>query len=147
MRRFCFLLVLSAFIQVEPVFAGANFKDFYKQLKFLSQRDRMISKNIANADTPRYLPQDIRNLKASESSGIMLSRTHPSHFDVDDEGIEFEVFNSPVSELKPSGNGVTLEDEMLKKSENAMRLQETVNLYNKAKSILRTSIVGVGGNK
>jgi flagellar basal-body rod protein FlgB len=123
-----------------PAFAS-EMDSFYDQMKFLAQRDRIISQNIANADTPQYRPKDIRKSN-KDVSGVFVNRTNSMHMDLDDDSTDFELVMADINEIKPNGNAVTLETELLKKSENSLKLMEATNLYNKSRSMLRAAIVG-----
>ena len=110
-------------------------------LKYLSERDAVLSKNIANIDTPNYHPKDLENQKRSSYDNMDLNVTQQSHIQINSD-TNFNLVKTEISELKPNNNGVTLEVELMKKSENALSLQETTNLYNKVKGMLKTSITG-----
>ena len=55
------------------------------RLGYISQRERLIAQNVANADTAGYTPQDLQPFtlpKAGESGGVTtvrLERTNSSH--------------------------------------------------------------------
>jgi flagellar basal-body rod protein FlgB len=134
--------IITIVFMMLPFFSQASELDsFYDQMKFLSQRDRVISENIANADTPKYQPKELKK-KGKKGVDISMSRTHPSHMDVDSSPVDFELTKAEVLEIKPNGNSVTLENELMKKSENAMRLMESTNLYNKSRGMLKTAVMG-----
>jgi flagellar basal-body rod protein FlgB len=134
--------IITIIFMMLPFFSQASELDsFYDQMKFLSQRDRIISENIANADTPKYQPKELKK-KGKNGADVSMSRTHPSHMDVDANPVDFELTKAEVLEIKPNGNSVTLENELMKKSENAMRLMESTNLYNKSRGMLKTAVIG-----
>ena len=137
---FAILLILIFCVHM-PSFAV--FDEFYDQMDYLSQRDRILSKNIANADTPNYRPTDIS--KRRVNTKIVMHFSNPNHIEILDTGEDFELYKSRISDIKPNGNAVNLEEEIMKKTENSMRLQETINVYNKTRAMLRTATVGMGG--
>jgi len=116
------------------------FDDHFNQIEFLTKRDEILSKNIANADTPRYKPYDLKMMGGSGMS-LSMRKTQGNHMDLGDLS-NSELVKSPIREIKPNGNAVSLDDELFKKSENATRLQETMGIYNKSRSMLRTAIKG-----
>lgn len=136
MRYVVFILVM-----VSTSAQASELNSFYDQMKFLSQRDRIISENIANADSPNYKPKELKRKGGSESD-VSMSLTHPSHMDLDVGSGNFELTKAEILEIKPNGNAVTLENELLKKSENSLRLMESTNLYNKSRNMLKTAVVG-----
>ena len=116
------------------------FDEMYKHMRYLSQRDSLLAKNIANADTPGYKAQDMaKQEKAGPNAAAYI--TNPGHIPFDDY-YKFDVFDSS-REIKPNGNTVNLESELFKKSENSMQLTESMNAYSKAKAALNTAIVGI----
>lgn len=134
-----YLLTIFLLIPFYP--QASELDSFYDQMKFLSQRDRIISENIANADTPKYQPKEIRK-KNSNGADLSVAITHSGHMDIEGSGTNYELSKAEILEIKPNGNAVTLENELMKKSENSLRLMEATNLYNKSRMMVRTAIVG-----
>jgi flagellar basal-body rod protein FlgB len=122
--------------------AGDLYSQFYNQLKFLTQRDRIISKNIANSDTPRYLPQELKR-RPNPTGNFGLKRTNDRHMSVDEPSNDFEMAQADIQEIKPNGNAVSVEQEMFKKAENSIRLQETANMYQRSRELMRTAIASM----
>lgn len=54
-----------------------------EKMRWLAQRQSVLSQNIANADTPDYMPSDLEPLKfkefVGESKHVPLARTNPAH--------------------------------------------------------------------
>lgn len=138
--RFVILIMLISFLCVE-VKAQSVFQNYYDQMDYLTQRDMIISQNVANADTPGYKPKELKK-KGSGDSSVSLKTTDPKHFSMDGSNSGYEVSDAEILELKPNGNAVTLENELYKKSENSIRLQEATNMYNKSRGMLKTAILG-----
>lgn len=126
-----------------PIAANADsvFQDYYDQMDYLTKRDMTLSQNIANSDTPGYKPKELKK-RAKDSNSIGLNSTNSMHFSLDGAEGGYEMADADILEIKPNGNAVTLENELFKKSENSMRLQEATNMYNKSRSMLKTAIVG-----
>lgn len=120
--------------------AASKYQNLEEQIEFLTKRDKILSENIANVDTPGYKPRDL--IKRS-SSGLTMRTTSASHLSTDDGGGRFEIVKSKVHSVKPNGNAVDIEEEMRKKSENSVLLNETITLYNKMRSINKTAITGM----
>lgn len=135
-----FLVLILSFSIFNSANAESVFKDYYDQMEYLTQRDMILSQNIANADTPNYKPKELKKSGARDNS-LTLKSTNPMHFGIDDSS-NFELSDAEILEIKPNGNAVTLENEVLKKSENSIRLQEATNMYNKSRSMLKTAILG-----
>ncbi len=107
------------------------------ELDYLSARDMILSQNVANADTPKYLPKDLRK-PVDLGNNLELSVTNPGHLQIN-KIPNYNVYDSEILEMKPNGNAVTLEHELYKKSENALHFNETSQIYSKARGMLKNS--------
>ena len=144
--RYIYVFIIITLVHVGLLTArggvavALDLTDLSSELNYLSTRDMVISKNVANADTPHYLPKDLH--KPPEIGDHMkLFVTEPGHLQIDDIP-DYNIYDSEVLEMKPNGNGITLEHELHKKSDTALQFSETSQLYNKAKGMLRTAFVG-----
>jgi flagellar basal-body rod protein FlgB len=140
--KLCQFIILILLGSTCPNFSEASeLDDFYEQMQFLTERDRVISENIANADTPKYKPKDLKR-KTKNEEIVRLKRTNPMHFDVDESAGKFEMMDSTIEEIKPNGNAVNLDRELFNKGNNALDLQQSTNLYNKTKNLMKYAIEG-----
>jgi flagellar basal-body rod protein FlgB len=116
------------------------------QLRYQSQRQVMISQNIANIDTPGYKAQEVRpvdfdDLVTRHATRIEMRATSPSH----QSGTE--IFSGPYRtqkdrityETTPEGNSVSLEEQMKRLSQNTTQNELTVNLMRKFNAMYRTA--------
>lgn len=116
-------------------------------MRHLSQRQVVLSQNIANIDTPDYRTQDLKkldfnNLARNESNRLemraasygqsMAGLTTKPRFASEENRNPFEV--SPV------GNNVNLEDEMAKISRTGADYQVSSSLYKKFTTLYRTAL-------
>src|SRR5690606_21144401 len=96
------------------------FKLASSRLSYLATRHQTIAENVSNASTPGFISRDLKPFEAAlEEAEVRLARTQPGHLGLGDatEG-RFRVDNkAQVWEVTPSGNSVSLEQEMLKASE------------------------------
>jgi flagellar basal-body rod protein FlgB len=117
------------------------------KMGYLNQRQKVISQNVANADTPGYTPKDLkafdRVLAAqSKASGAAqpLLRTDPMHLEPPRmKGAVTMPIASPDSETRMDGNSVVLEEEMMKMSESRADYDTAVSLYEQSMNMLRTA--------
>ncbi len=123
------------------VVAKDNLEELTEHLRYLTERDKILSLNIANADTPKYKPKDLSGYDKDPTENIKFSTTNPMHMSLDGDS-NYQVVEAEILEQKPNGNAVTLEHEMHKKSENAAKLQEMANLYSKTRGMMKTAIMG-----
>lgn len=126
-----------------------------QQMGWLSKRQRVLSNNIANANTPNFAPSDLTKLdfqklveRTSGGSGVKpvsINRSHANHMDINGSTSgELPDANESkeVYETSPDGNGVNLEEQMIKSSQSAGDYQMVSNLYSRHVSIINTAMGG-----
>lgn len=107
------------------------------------QRQAIASQNVANSDTPGYVPKDIAAFEALYQSGHdgsaqRATRTGHLHGSVKGQQIAepFEVRD----EASPNGNSVSLEAEMLRSLDAKRQHDRSLAIYKSALSVLRSTI-------
>lgn len=125
-----------------PVFTALTDK-----MRWHHARQGLLAENVANAETPGFRGRDLAQYDfADRSSGfssasVTTSATQPMHFSVSSsEGSAFGAQRMANFEVTPEGNGVTLEDEMMKVTTNMMDYQAATTLYQKSIKILKTAM-------
>lgn len=125
-----------------PVFSALTDK-----MRWHQTRQGLLAENVANAETPGYRGRDLAQYSFADrqaglsSASITTVATQPMHFSVSSsEGGAFGAQRMANFEITPEGNGVTLEDEMMKVSTNLMDYQAVTSLYQKSIKILRTAM-------
>lgn len=122
-----------------------------KRMAYHNERQSTIAQNIANANTPKYKPQDVKkpDFKAmanQESGRVQMQVTQPGHIGTSSSGTRFAtVKQKETFETTPTGNEVVLEEQMMKLSENQMDYQMTTSVYKKMMDIMRIAVGGGGG--
>jgi flagellar basal-body rod protein FlgB len=115
------------------------------QMGYLNQRQKVISQNVANADTPGYTPQDLKSFDKvlatqGPAAGQALVRTNAMHIEPARlKGAVAPAVNAPDSETRMDGNSVVLEEEMMKMAESRSDYDTATTLYEQAQSMLRTA--------
>ncbi|MGH6768558.1 MAG: flagellar basal body rod protein FlgB [Xanthobacteraceae bacterium] len=108
------------------------------------ERQRLLAENVANADTPKFQPRDLAPLKLDPSrpatASVALVRTNAAHLTSFGGIARFDQSRGDIFEARPSGNAVSLEDEMLKVAGNQMDFQAASTLYTRGLGLLRTAI-------
>ncbi|WP_037313064.1 FlgB family protein [Ruegeria halocynthiae] len=118
------------------------FKTAYAMATHAGQRQAVIARNMANADTPGYQPRDIEAFqKAFENTGreVAMTVTRPGHLHgatVQQPWAEFEA--APSGD--PNGNGVSVEEEMFKAVEVKRQHDRALTIYKSSMNILRSSL-------
>ncbi len=99
---------------------------------------------MANADTPMFQPRDLVPLKFDSSApvgtNLGLATTNPAHIASSTGSSQFDVTRIRTFEVRPSGNAVNLEDEMLKVAANQMDYQAVTTLYARGLGLIRTAL-------
>ncbi len=122
-----------------------------ERMSWLSARQDMLSQNVANADTPKYVARDLKPLDFQEmlknatkpQSAInagQLTVDAPNQIQISAPSTEYTGYDAPDTESSPAGNSVSLEAEMIKVSDTQSQFQAASNLYAKALSLMRTAI-------
>lgn len=106
-------------------------------------RQKAVSQNIANADTPNYKAVDI--VKFSDAFQSYQVRFDPRAQVVNEfrneTSFDFAETKVPISgNEKPNGNSVSLETEMMKSAENQMAHQMALTAYKYGLDVIRTSL-------
>ena len=117
-----------------------NLDQMIDDLDYLSNRDTILTQNIANVDTPNYMPHDLNQTNSSHNIGLYV--THSGHLQLE-HGSKYGLTDGKVKEYKPNGNAINLEYEMSEKDLNAAKFHEISNVYNKARNVLK-SAAGTG---
>jgi flagellar basal-body rod protein FlgB len=118
------------------------FKTAHAMATHAGQRQAVIARNMANADTPGYQPRDIEAFqKAFENSGreVAMTATRSGHLNGasgPQPWAEYEV--APSGD--PNGNGVSVEEEMFKAVEVKRQHDRALTIYKSSMNILRSSI-------
>lgn len=107
----------------------------------LNERQRLISQNVANSDTPGYTPNDIKaysfdaQVKAAATTQAV---TRPGHMTPPSQrNATFRPVETKDSETTLDGNSVVLEEEMLKMAEARTNYDAAISFYQKSLGMLR----------
>ena len=110
------------------------------RMQWLASRQSLLSGNIANADTPGYKPRDMVPFRVDGTHRTGLARTDPAHLGGGSGSTGSTSTHAARFETRPSGNAVSLEDEMLKVSETQMEHQMLAGLYQRSLGYLKIAI-------
>ncbi|NQU56179.1 MAG: flagellar basal body rod protein FlgB [Rhodospirillales bacterium] len=117
------------------------------RMSWLGQRQEIIAQNIANSDTPRYKPSDLKpynfeELLRNKSAQLNLDASGENHI----QGARRRIrdFSAQVErrpfETAPNGNAVILEEQMAKLNETQINHELTTQLYKKHLNMIRMAI-------
>lgn len=114
-------------------------------MQWHQQRQRVLAENVANADTPNYQARDLvrptaERLVAGLKPGLSMTRTNVAHIAPAGGDPAFGFDGKGGLETRPTGNAVSLDDEMLKVAQNQMDYQAATSLYTRSLDLLKTAI-------
>ncbi len=118
------------------------FKTAYAMATHAGQRQSVIARNMANADTPGYQPRDVEAFqKAFEKSGreVSMTSTRAGHLN-GASGPQLWAEYEGVPSGDPNGNGISIEEEMFKAVEVKRQHDRALTIYKSSMNILRTSL-------
>ena len=116
------------------------------RMQWHGERQQVLAENVANADTPRFRPRDLAEPRRAQLAGagggaVPLARTSAMHVSASAaSGSQFEAERRGKYETRPTGNAVSLEDEMLKVAANQMDHQTAALLYSRSLGLLKTAL-------
>ena len=117
-----------------------------KSLDLRSERQNVISANIANAETPGYQSQrmDFEEALASalDLDDAPMVRTNPKHMTAAGEvgNVEGEIYNDPNNVVREDGNTVDRDAEMFKLAENQIQYNAAIELLKRKIGLIKYSI-------
>ncbi len=124
------------------------FQALGQKMQWLDARQRILAQNIGNSDTPGYKPLELKpfsfhsQLQQADNVGAPR-RTNAKHLtgshNANSNGIETQKMKDP-GEVRPDGNAVVLEQQMMKLAENAAEYQMVTGVYRKAINLFRTAM-------
>jgi flagellar basal-body rod protein FlgB len=114
------------------------------RMNWHQERQRILAENVANADTPRFQPRDLAppqfDPRRPATTELGLARTSSAHLSGASGSTRFQLQRDGGFEARPSGNAVSLEDEMMKVAGNQMDFQAATSLYQRGLGMLKTAI-------
>lgn len=124
-----------------------------ESLGFHSQRQSVLADNIANADTPNFVPRDIEEAQfhralqnelrgsASTATSVAMAANRPGHITpAGGDGTSsrsYRAVSAPDSETTVNGNAVSLEEQMVRAQDNRIRYETALGLYEKSLGLIR----------
>ena len=118
------------------------------KMQWHQERQRLLAENVANADTPAFRPRDLQ-MPLFENANrtalvapVALTRTAENHIAgaSGSGGSNFQVERKSNFDVRPAGNAVNLEDQMMKVSANQMDYAAVTSLYTRSLGMLKTAI-------
>ena len=128
----------------------ALFKALGAKMDFLNQRQRIISQNISNSDTPKYRPKDLVPVDFGKVLGsvtkqgahsVSLETTKANHMPPPNEipGARSRK-QKETYEVAPVGNAVIMEEQLIKSNQTVADYNLMTSLYQKNVGLIRTAL-------
>ena len=119
------------------------------RLEWAQARQKVLAENVANSDTPGYRARDLEPVKfeapaavtPANVSTVALARTESGH--LQGSGGQTSPFRTKTKgdyEVRPTGNAVNLEDEMMKVAANQMDYQAATAIYTRSLKLIKTAL-------
>ncbi|GLQ07334.1 flagellar basal body rod protein FlgB [Sneathiella chinensis] len=128
-------------LQDIPLFSALT-----ERMKWLTARQKVLSQNIANSDTPNYMAKDLKPQKFKdmvarpEEVKVQMVKTSSAHIQTAEKSdFTTKKIRDPY-ETTPTGNGVVLEEQMMNLAETQIQYQMTTSLYKKHVAMLKTAL-------
>ena len=117
------------------------------KMQWHQERQRVLSENVSNSDTPNFRPRDLVEPKLDKTGAVTgamgplaLARTSVSHIAPSGAQTGFDQNKNAGFETRPAGNAVNLEDEMMKVAANQMDYAAASSLYSKSLHLLKSAM-------
>ncbi len=114
-----------------------------ERMQWHQARQQVLAENVANADTPDYQAKDLAPLDFSRelsAASLQLVRTDPDHIAAGGGGGgggQFATDDTARYEVRPRGNSVSHEDEMMKVASNQMDFEAVTSLYTHSLDLIK----------
>jgi len=114
------------------------------RMQWHQERQKVLAENVANADTPNFRTRDLRALdfgsQVQAAGQVRVASTNPAHITGAAANGAFATDRNNKYDVKPDGNAVNMEDEMMKVASNQMDYQAAISLYSRSMGLFRTAL-------
>lgn len=125
---------------------GGTFLSLEKSLDYATLKNRTISNNIANVDTPNYKAKDVdfkEILSSKLTTSIQAKRTHIKHMPFsNDVNLSYQIKNRTNTFYNHNGNNVDIDKEMAELAKNQIYYQSLIDRVNGKFRNIQTVIKG-----
>jgi flagellar basal-body rod protein FlgB len=115
------------------------------RMHYHQSRQKVLAENVANSDSPGFRPRDMAPFEQTlgamaQRGGMVPVRTDGRHIGIESSGSAAAATRRKAAETTPSGNAVSLEDEMMRMAQNQSDYHLATALYGKSLAYLRTAL-------
>jgi flagellar basal-body rod protein FlgB len=120
------------------------------RMRQLSERQNVLSQNIANADTPHYRARDVKPFQFDSAllrsqggvAPLRLAGAQAGHLSGSRNGATVVADRANSYSEDPTGNTVDLEEQMVKQADVAKNYDLAAIVYKRSAALLRTATGG-----
>jgi flagellar basal-body rod protein FlgB len=113
-----------------------------ERMQWQQARQEVLAENVANADTPDYQAKDLAPLDFSRqlsAASLSLDRTSPEHIASTSADSQFASKGAGY-EIRPRGNSVSHEDEMMNVATNQMDYEAATEMYTHSLNLIKLAV-------
>jgi flagellar basal-body rod protein FlgB len=116
------------------------------RMQWNQERQRVLAENVSNADTPHFRPRDLtppsfERAMVATVAPLQLARTDAAHQAGQlSDATRFNVDRRGDFEIRPAGNAVDLEDQMMKVAATQLDYQTATTLYGRSLGLIKTAL-------
>ena len=114
------------------------------RMQWYQERQRVLAENVSNSDTPNFRARDLKPLdfgaQVQAGGRVAVASTDPAHIKGFSGEGAFATKRSSKYDVRPAGNAVNLEEEMMKVASNQMDYQAAISLYTRSMGLFRTAL-------
>jgi len=114
-----------------------------ERMQWQQARQEVLAENVANADTPDYQAKDLAPLDFSQAltaASLTLDRTNPAHLAAAAGADSPFASRNAGYEVRPRGNSVSHEDEMMNVAANQMDYEAATEMYTHSLNLIKLAV-------
>lgn len=113
------------------------------RMDWVARRQEVLAENIANANTPGYIPSDLKPFKATLSETLLPvqpTTTHKAHISMPVRDPRVVVETKKTFESSPNGNAVVLDEQLAKVGQAGTAYELAASLFQKQFKMIKTAL-------
>jgi len=115
-------------------------KALTNRMNYLSQRQGVLSSNIANVNTPDFKAKDITFAQALSEAQLKPSMTNGKHMATDSSSVSTGKLTESDLNPKNNGNTVRIDEQLIKMNEAQLQFNLVTSLFSKHASMQRIAL-------
>ena len=111
-----------------------------QKMQYLTERQKVLATNVANANTPGYLPKDLKepDFASVLQQNLPMAVTNSKHIGGIGADMKGRLYTpKPTTALTIDGNGVVIEDQLNEISKDKGEYERLITIYNKYRTMIK----------